>query len=252
MRAFRAGSSTLFGGMRLKFFVDTARIDRNSTGLFSKQDISSLEFLSLFKLSLGMFDILQYWWNHLGLSLCPRSQVSLDRLADFIFGHLAIDSTTRHPTRLLQDFILSLQSATMTPETETELCYALFDSDRDDRISKSDFRELCIFYTGKIPEARALNKIWNSIDRPKRGLISKDQYFRWLIGTSSQLEERNTILRPSTALSGGSSSGSFGNHLWDMHKKRNLSVLDAFRRWKSRRDLGFHPRISPIYSFQVH
>ena len=169
----------------------------------------------------------------LDLNLLQKSRVSLDGLAYFTFQCLALDPKERYPMAHLYRFVNFLLSAPMTVSMETDLAFALFDSDKDGLLSRSDFSELCIFYTGKTPPLLQLNEIWNSIDTGKRGLISKSYYQEWL-GKRSQtrtLPVTDCVQSPSSALP--MRCHSVGNLRRINRKKQQVTVFEAFLEWKS-------------------
>lgn len=104
--------------------------------------------------------------------------------------------------------------------------FAMFDLDGDSKLDRIGFRELTQFFTGSIPPCGTLNRIWSSVDCVGEGLVSLEQFSRWLThkpaidGHQSEGLSNNLLHSSSSAVQHFCS--------WRPDPPKSLSVLQAY------------------------
>lgn len=121
----------------------------------------------------------------------------------------------------------------MTISMEADFTFSLFDINSDGLLSKSDFRELTIFYTGHIPTVFSLTKIWQGIEGDKEGFITKNDYCRWLKRRSPHSMNESLSQTMGGRHPNLNCGNTFKKILGDTINGKELSVFDVFNRWKS-------------------
>lgn len=152
-----------------------------------------------------------------------RGCLNFEGMTDAI--HRIIHDSKLFPSDVLTAPIIPelIRNLSVSYEAETDLVFALFDSDHDGRISRIDFANLVTFIFGSLPSLARVNTVWRSSLSSDGAPISRVEYISWLRKGPAQRVSGNR--RPATSPTYRSLVDRLRS---TVANKNNQSVLDAF------------------------
>ena len=95
----------------------------------------------------------------------------------------------------LVEFVGLLNDPVRRLETETDIIFALFDSDGDGTIGKPEFKELCHFCIGTQQTLEAVERLWKSAVPDGSSNLDPPMFKVWISGDRGSLQSSRTGLK---------------------------------------------------------
>lgn len=150
------------------------RMDRDNSGSITRGELDCEEFRSIVRAilapggSVGM-----------GGALYARAEMNMKEAISFCLRKADINSDGTINFSEFESFTWCLRSQDGARHT-SNLIFALFDLNGDNRISEKEFREIFRFYTGRAPTELEFQHEWGRLDKAGEGRVTQAQYIRWL------------------------------------------------------------------------
>lgn len=149
-------------------------MDRNRTGEIDRSELDCEEFREVLRQIITP----QSAVGSGGVSYA-RVQQNIEQCVDFCLRKADFNNDRSLSFEEFKSFLVVLRSSQGAGHT-ADLIFALFDLDQDNRINRSEFREIFRFYLGHHPTAEEFNTEWGRLDAGQNDEVSRKEYIRWL------------------------------------------------------------------------
>lgn len=149
------------------------RMDRDNSGLITKQELDCEEFRNVLK------SVLVPNSHTTGGALYARAQTNQEQVLRFCMRKADLNNDGSLSFEEFKSVMRCLREETLEKHT-ANLIFAMFDLDGDQAISENEFREIYRFYLGHNPTFAEFSDEWARLNSNLSGCVSREMYIRWL------------------------------------------------------------------------
>lgn len=157
------------------------RMDRDHNGFISKCELDCEEFRSVLRKLLAPSTS-----SCMGGPRYARAQMNMDQAVSFFLRKADINGDGLISFEEFKCFMGSLRKNHGVVNSAA-MIFALFDTDTDNHIEESEFREIYRFFQGHDPAEQEFQEEWGRLDSGGTGRVSRDQYISWLQQSSNPI-----------------------------------------------------------------
>jgi hypothetical protein len=173
-------------------------MDRDNNGALTRQELDCEEFYAIVRAVL-----LPAWQaiSGMGGPAYTRSVMDMDQAINFALRKADLNDDNKLSFEEFKAFMVVLRQPQLATHT-ANLIFALFDVNRDGWVDEFEFRQIYRFYLGHVPTETEFQDEWALLDSANRGRVSRDEYVKWLQGSSNVIFREHSPQLTSKIMSG--------------------------------------------------
>lgn len=155
-------------------YMTWSRMDRDNSGCISREEMDCEEFHNILRAAL-----VPDGGPGFGGPGYARAQVDMNQAISFCLRKADLNKDRTLSFDEFKAFVLCLRNPQLALHT-ANLIFALFDTNRDQSVDESEFREIYRFYMGRTPAENEFQAEWARLDVRQEGKVGREDYLKWL------------------------------------------------------------------------